>query len=303
MNLITMAIVLVLVRYAIFEPVFRQNGLEGLMNGWPFLLLVIATLLIAAGGYVINDVLDEEMDKINKPGKLVINRHISDARAKNIHFNLTAVGIGFGIAFSYFAGNLFLAVVFVIIPTALFYYSFKYKYLPLAGNLVVALLAAMVVIIYWIFEFYHLKNHPVQFVEASRYFHLLNRLVFPFALFAFMTTLSREIIKDAADMEGDARYGCRTLPIAAGIPVTRVVVVALALVTMAGLAWFQVVMFRTGYQVMALLLLVAQMLMAYSLVKVNRASRKSDFTHLSLVYKIIMLAGMLPIIATWFKNF
>lgn len=301
-NLLIMALMLVLVRYAIFEPVFRQNGLEGLMNGWPFLLLVIATLLIGAGGYVINDVLDVEIDQVNKPERKIINRYISDTRAKNLHFNLTAVGIAFGIAFSYFAGNLYLAVFFVIIPTALFYYSFKYKYMPLVGNLVVSLLAAMVVVIYWIFEFYHLKIRPEHFIEASRQFHLVNRLVLAFALFAFLTTLSREIIKDVADKEGDARFGCRTLPIAIGIPATRRVLFALAMITMAGLAWFQVILFRTGYSWMTWVLVITQLLLTYSIFRLIRAREKKDFIHLSLVYKLIMLAGMLSLIATWFRN-
>ena len=63
LNLLIMAGMLLLVRYCIFLPVFRQNGLEGLMPGWQFLLLVLATVFIAAGGYVINDVLDIELDR------------------------------------------------------------------------------------------------------------------------------------------------------------------------------------------------------------------------------------------------
>ena len=137
-NLLIMAGMLVLVRYAIFLPVFKQNGLEGLMPGWQFLLLVAATIFIGAGGYVINDVLDIEIDKINKPQKQVIGRQISEVTGNKLHINLTAAGVVFGVAFSYLCGNMLLGILFVIIPTALFYYSFKYKYLPVVGNLVVS---------------------------------------------------------------------------------------------------------------------------------------------------------------------
>jgi 4-hydroxybenzoate polyprenyltransferase len=101
LNLFIMALMLVLVRYAIFIPVFRQNSLEGLMPGWQFLFLLLATLFIGAGGYVINDVLDIELDRINKPDKQIIGRQISEAAGNKLHFNLTAAGIVFGIAFSY----------------------------------------------------------------------------------------------------------------------------------------------------------------------------------------------------------
>lgn len=302
LNLLIMAMTLILVRYCIFQPVFVQNNLPGLMPGWQFLLLIIATLLIAAGGYVINDVLDIEMDKVNKPDKMVIGKYISDVKGKNLHFNLTAAGIAFGLAFSYFAGNILLAVFFVIIPTALFYYSFKYKYMPAVGNLVVALLASLLVIIYWIFEFYHLKNQPEYFIEASRYFHQLNRFLLAFAVFAFITTLTREIIKDAQDIEGDMRVGGRTLPIVIGIPATRGLIIVLELITIGGLAWFQFLLYRTGYAVMAFTLLLTQLLLFYSVYKTIITADKHGFSQLSMICKLIMVLGMLSLVATWFRQ-
>jgi 4-hydroxybenzoate polyprenyltransferase len=297
-----MATMLLLVRYAIFIPVFRHNGLEGLMPGWQFLLLILATLFIGAGGYVINDVLDIELDRINKPEKQVIGRKISEAAGNKLHFNLTATGIAFGIAFSYLSDNIFLGILFVIIPTALFYYSFKYKYQPVIGNLVVALLAAMVVIIYWLFEFYHLKSQPDLFIDASRSFPQLNRFVLAFALFAFLATIIREIIKDAQDVEGDARFGCRTLPIVLGFRATRFLLFFLEIITLAILAWFQVILYRTGYIWMAYALGLTQALLIFSLFKTTIAGDKNAFARLSLIFKLIMVTGMLSLLATWFSK-
>ena len=301
-NLLIMAGMLFLVRYAIFMPVFLQNGLEGLMPGWQFLLLVVATLFIGAGGYVINDVLDIELDRINKPGKQVIGRQISEVTGNKLHFNLTAIGIVFGIAFSYLSDNILLGILFVIIPTALFYYSFKYKYLPAIGNMVVALLAAMVVIIYWLFEFYHLKSQPELFIEASRSFPQLIRFVLAFALFAFLTTLIREIIKDAQDIEGDARFGCRTLPIVLGLPTTRYLLIFLEILTLSILAWFQFILFHSGYIWMVYLLIITQVLLLFSMFKTLTARDKVAFSRLSLILKLIMITGMFSLLTTWFRN-
>lgn len=301
-NLAIMALTLLLVRYCIFLPVFRQNGLEGLMPDWQFLFLLIATWFIGAGGYVINDVLDVEMDKINKPGKMVIERQISDVTGKNLHFNLTAIGVVFGVAFSYFSGNIFLGILFVIIPTALFYYSYKYKYLPAIGNLVVAILSALVVIIYWIFEFYHLKDQPESFIEASRYFTVLNRLLLAYALFAFLVSLTREIAKDAQDIEGDTRFGCRTLPVVLGIPGTRILLLGLEIITMAGIGWYQSLLLYTGYSLMAYLLFIPQFLLLISVIFSFRAESKDSFSRLSFLFKLAMLTGMLTLVGTWFRN-
>ena len=300
-NLAIMAVMLLLVRYAIFIPIFRSNGLEGLMPGWQFLLLVVATLCIGAGGYVINDVLDIELDRVNKPEKQVIGRQISDVTGNKLHFNLTAVGIAFGIAFSYFSGNIFLAVMFVIIPTALFYYSFKYKYLPAVGNLVVALLAAMVVMIYWLFEFYNLKSQPDLFVDASLSFPQLNRFVLAFAIFAFITTLTREIIKDAEDITGDTRFGCRTLPVVFGYNATRYIVLGLILLILACIAWYQFILTGTGYSLMAYFLGITELLLIYSAIKTMSARDKKDWGSLSTIFKLIMVSGMLSLVMVWFK--
>jgi 4-hydroxybenzoate polyprenyltransferase len=301
-NLLIMAGMLLLVRYAIFLPVFKQNGLEGLMPGWQFLLLMLATLLIGAGGYVINDVLDIEIDQINKPAKKVIGRRISEVTGNNLHFNLTAAGIVFGIAFSYLAGNIFLGILFVIIPTALFYYSFKYKYLPAIGNLVVSLLAALVVLIYWLFEFYHLKSQPELFIDASRSFPQLNRFVLAFALFAFLTTLIREIVKDVQDIEGDTRFGCRTLPIMLGLPATRYLLIFLEIVTLAALAWFQFILYHSGYAWISYILLLTQFLLLLTVYKTIMATDKTAFARLNLILKLVMVAGMVSLVATWFRN-
>ena len=272
------------------------------LPGWQFLLLVLATLFIGAGGYVINDVLDIELDQVNKPGKQIIGRKISEVTGNKIHFNLTAVGIVFGLVFSYLSGNIFLAILFVIIPTALFYYSYKYKYLPAIGNLVVALLAAMVVMIYWLFEFYNLRSHADEFIDASLSFPQINRFVLAFAFFAFITTLIREIIKDIQDKEGDARFGCRTLPVIMKPGAIRYLLGAMILITIASVAWFQYTLFNTGYIWMVYLLMVTQLLLVYSIPAMVKAGEIKAWGRLSMLLKIIMMSGMLTLIATWLKT-
>jgi 4-hydroxybenzoate polyprenyltransferase len=219
-----------------------------------------------------------------------------------MHFNLTAAGIVFGIAFSYLSGNIFLGILFVIIPTALFYYSFKYKYLFALGNIVVALLAALVVFIYWLFEFYHLKSQPDLFIEASRSFPQLNRFVLAFAFFAFITTLIREIAKDVQDIEGDKRFGCRTLPIVLGLKTTRYILIFLEIVTIIALAWFHFILNHSGYAIFSYILLLPLLTLIVSVYKTIKAGDKAAFTRLSLILKLVMVSGMASLITTWFRN-
>lgn len=299
LNLVIMALMLILVRYAIFVPVFNQNALAGLMPWWQFLMLVFTTILIGAGGYVINDVLDIEIDQINKPGKQIIGKQISEAAGNKLHTNLTGAGIVIGIAFSYLSGNIFLAVMFVIIPTALFYYSYKYKYLPVVGNLVVALLAGITVLIYWLFEFYNLKKQPGLFVDASLSFSAINRMVLSFAFFAFLTTFIREIVKDAQDVEGDKRFGCRTLPVILGNRSTKFLVTILLVMTMATVSWFQYKLFTGDHVWISYALGITQILLLISLYKSLIAIDKKHWAAISSLLKWVMLAGMVSLCAIW----
>lgn len=298
-NLLIMTLMLLLVRYAIFIPIFKENNLEGLMPWWQFCMLIASTLFIAAGGYIINDVLDIELDRINKPEKQIIGKKISEEKGNKLHFNLTAVGLAFGLALSYFAHNLFLAVIFVIIATALFYYSFKYKYMPAVGNLVVAFLSAMVVLIYWLFEFYNLKSQPQLFIDASLSFQQLNRFVLAFALFAFMTTFTREIVKDAQDIEGDKRFGCRTLPVIMGYKSTGYLVFFLLIITLAAVIFFQVKLWNSGYIWMVYLLGITEIMLLGAAGFSLKAKKKEDWARLSAFLKVIMLSGMISLASTW----
>ena len=123
-----------------------------------------------------------------------------------------------------------------------------------------------------------------------------------FAFFAFITSLIREIIKDAQDIEGDKRFGCRTLPVILGLNATRYLVLALGILTIATVAWFQFILYSTGYAWMAYSLLITQLLLIFSVFLVFSVKDKADWERLSLVYKIIMVAGMLSLVTIWFRN-
>jgi 4-hydroxybenzoate polyprenyltransferase len=58
------------------------------------ILLVLSTVLIAAGGYVINNILDQKTDAINKPNNVIIEKY-SETNAY-LYMALTVVGVAIG---------------------------------------------------------------------------------------------------------------------------------------------------------------------------------------------------------------
>ncbi len=251
---------------------------EDLLRG-RFALLLIATFLTAASGYIINDYIDVKIDITNKPDKVVVGHQISRRMAMLLHllFNVVAFYLGLII-------NWKLAFSIVLCSVFLWFYSVVFKRLFLTGNLLIAFLSAYVLLILKLFD-----------NGVSGY------LIWAYAFFAFAITLIREIIKDAEDLRGDSKFDCKTLPIVLGVRKTKSILITLtglfaALLFLHVLAGQALIPFRHGYAAAAyifyilLFVIVPLLLMIYLL---RMADTKKDFTRLSSLSKLIMLAGML----------
>jgi 4-hydroxybenzoate polyprenyltransferase len=298
-NLIMMAAALLLVRCCILLPIYNTIGIAIQTSLPVFLLLLSATVLIAAGGYVVNDILDTGLDDLNKPGNNIVGRDISEKDAWTLYYSLTIAGVACGTLLSYLAGKTELGILFLVIATSLYYYSLKYKYLAVWGNLTVALLTAVNIFIVWLFEFFFLKKSPDSFILVSTNFGYLNRFVLGFSFFAFFTTIIREIIKDTQDREGDARFGCRTIPILLGEPRSRLLVLLLLALLLALIILVQVYIMDT-FRLLALFLTLADILAVYSLLILHKEN--ADLGRLSLLMKAIMASGLLSMVFLWFPN-
>src|SRR5262245_49502930 len=213
-NLFFIALTLYLVQYTIIKPFLAQAGLTPTLSDLNFFLLVFATLLVAAAGYIINDYFDVEIDEINKPRKIFIDRTIHHRSAILLHQFLTGLGVLLALYVAWRAGNFKLGFIHAIIAAFLWFYSTGYKKRLLIGNIVIAFLSCLVILIVGLYEkqLFELKNVAELQAEYSIFV-----LLFYYFLFAFLLSLARELVKDAEDIEGDRRFGCRTLPIVIGV--------------------------------------------------------------------------------------
>ncbi|TPE44984.1 geranylgeranylglycerol-phosphate geranylgeranyltransferase [Pontibacter mangrovi] len=237
-----------------------------------FWLLVLSTVCIAAAGYVINDYYDVKIDAINKPQRLLVGRLIRRRRAMFAHLILSGAGVLMGLVLSLPVALINLGAVLL-----LWGYSARLKKMLLVGNVTIALLSASMLLV------------------VAVYGDKLNRITLGYALFAFLISLIREIIKDIEDMKGDASFECRTLPIVAGMRGAKLVLYPLVALF---LAFVVVVVAHPASPVvfdgyMVLLVLLPSV---WLLVKLVRADRKRDFTYLSNLNKLVMLAGILSML-------
>jgi 4-hydroxybenzoate polyprenyltransferase len=254
--------------------------------------LIVASVAIAAGGYIINDYFDLNIDQINKPGKNVFAGTIHRRWAIIWHFALNLIGIlATGIAVGLDKWYLVFANIFCI--TLLWFYSTSFKRQLLIGNVVISLLTAWTVLILF-FSFTSPREAIVGNSEATIKFF---RTSFLYGGFAFISSLIREAIKDMEDMEGDARYGCRTLPIVAGIRSAKIYITIWTVVLLAALIILQlyVLQFQWWYAIAYSILFVILPL-GYLLYRIPKAASVKDFSVLSNLSKFIMFAGILSMI-------
>ncbi len=285
-NLVFIALTQVLFYYCIYLPVFEVQRLHGLT--W----LVVASVLIAAAGYIINDYFDLNIDQINKPRKNVFAGIIHRRWAIIWHFVLSCAGI-IATAIAVGVGKWYLVAANLFCVLMLWFYSTSFKKQFLVGNIVISLLTAWTVLIIF-FAYTGPRNAIIgNDPDTIKFF----RIAFMYAGFAFISSLIREAIKDMEDMEGDARYGCRTLPIVSGLRVSKVYVAIWTVVLIAALVILQLYVVRWGWWIAiaySLLLIIAPLI--YLLIKLRKASGPQDYALLSNISKLIMLSGILSIL-------
>lgn len=293
-NLLILALIQYFVRYGIFYPIFQSRGIELQMGHLDFALLVFSTLLVAAGGYIINDYYDVRIDQVNRPEKVVIGRFISLRQANMLHYLLTIPGCIIGVYIAYHVGSLKLGFIHIVTALVLFYYSLKYKHQPFTGNISIALLAALSVVIVWLFEFFAIKQNATVFGEMIGYFKTLNILVFGYAGFAFFVTLVREMVKDIEDIEGDTAFKSRTLPIVFGVDKMHKVIIGISSAFFVLLAYTVYCLFNWSYHASGWYFsVVIGGLWIYFFIYLLKAKTKKDYQFCSTLLKIIMVAGIL----------
>lgn len=287
-NLIILAIMQLVFRYGFLA----LQGIPLALNDWQYLILVLSTVCIAAGGYLINNIFDKATDEINKPDDVVVGKSISEAMAYNIYMALNIIGVGAGFYLSNVIGKPGFALLFIVISGTLYLYASGLKQSLLIGNIIVALLLSLSIVIIGIFDLL-----PMVIPQNQAGMGLLFQILLDYAIFAFVLNLIREIVKDLEDVNGDYNQGMNTLPIALGVLRTTRIAFGLSFLPIGFIIYYinenlfsNDLYFATAY---GLLFILAPLL--YFTIKIFSAKKQKDFHHLSTVLKIVIFFGILSI--------
>ena len=297
-NLLIITLTQAVIKYFLINPYLSETALSNIN----FCIYLFALITIVAGGYIINDIYDIEIDKINKIETRIIDKEISKNFAIKTYYILNLIGVISGFYAAYQLGKWWLGLIFIYFSISLWQYSKQYKTSFIIGNLQVAFLTALSILNLAIYD---LIPIGIQRNDGSGIIFLI--IIF-YALFSFITTLIREIIKDIEDIEGDRKSNSNTLAIKFGVQRTKKIIISLNIIPILGIAYFQYFQYSVlnstfsielSYwgvnNISAAYTVLLQVLLITLILKVYSSYTKADFHSASTLSKTIMLMGILSI--------
>lgn len=286
-NLLLIILVQLLIRFALFEP-FQIDVKLNLLG---YLLLMLATICIAAAGNIINDIYDIETDTINKPDKIIVGKSISEKTAFNLFIVLNIIGVVLGFYLSHSVGKSPFFSIFVIISVALYVYASFLKRTPVFGNILISILVALSILIVGIFDLLPAITEDNRSTQITFF-----KILIDYAVFAFLINLVREMIKDIEDIDGDYNAQMNTLPIAIGRERAKYVALITSLIPIVAVVYFIVTYLYKQQIAIGFFLVCILAPLIYTSIKIYSATSKRQYHHISTIYKIVMLLGMLSLL-------
>ncbi|MDO6817706.1 geranylgeranylglycerol-phosphate geranylgeranyltransferase [Zobellia sp. 1_MG-2023] len=233
-------------------------------------IIVIASALVVASGYIINNFYDAEKDLINKPRKSMIDRFVGQQFKLTTYFILNFLAVIAASYVSFKAVFFFSAYIFGI-----WFYSHKLKKMPFVGNFVSATLAI------------------APFFAVFVYYKNFENVIFVHAMFLFLLILAREMIKDLENIKGDLAQNYKTIPILYGGKVSKTLISALILLTLIP-SLLLILKFDVGY--MHYYFMACVLLLLLFLVLLVKSKSKKDYVWLHNILKLIIIVGVFSIL-------
>ena len=296
-NLLFLAALVWIMEKWVAVPVLNHSAFGEQLPWYLLLLLALAIVLIAAGGYVINDYFDVKIDRINRPDEVVVTRSVSKPAAMRLSIVLGSTGVVCGLVLAALLRNTTIGIIFLLVPGLLWFYSSSYKRLFMVGNLTIAVLAALTPMMVALTNVAFLQMRYAIILPYTSLVQDMYIWLGGFALFAFLLTWIREIIKDMQDQMGDRELECHSMPVVWGETWTKIFVTALIILTLAiiGHLWYHILPFPIGWASLSTRYIVLGIVtpLAGVLWLLWAAKIPSDYKTCQQLVKFTMLIGML----------
>ena len=250
---------------AIFILAPEKSALSIVLD-WRLFVLVVASSLCIASGYIINNFYDAKKDLINRPKKAMIDRLVSQSTKLKVYFAINFFVAALASLISWRAVLFFSAYIFLI-----WFYSHKLKKYPLIGNLTASVLAVL------------------PFFAVLMHFKNFYHVIFAHATFLFLLILIREFIKDLENIEGDLANNYKTIPVLFGENIAKTMITILTCSTIIPV-YFLTDVYNVGY--MDIYFYISLVLLIFFLLRLWKSTLKEDYIKLHFLLKLIIVSGV-----------
>ena len=263
--------VIVLAQYlsAIFILAPEKGALSILLD-FNLFIIVLASSLTIASGYIINSFYDSQKDLINRPNKSMLDRLVSQKTKLTVYFLLNFITAFIAFFVSWRSVLFFSLYIFLI-----WFYSHKIKKYAIIGNLMSALLAVL------------------PFFAILLYYKNFYEVIFYHATFLFILLLIREMIKDLENLKGDFANDYKTIPIIYGENVSKKTISALAVLTIIPV-YVLIEIFDVGY--MDIYFYICLITLIFFITYLWKSTQKEHYLQLHNVLKLLIVAGVFCIL-------
>jgi 4-hydroxybenzoate polyprenyltransferase len=274
--------VIILAQYlaAIFILSTDLRALDVLLD-FNLFVIVFASAITIASGYIINSFYDSKKDLINKPNKTMLDRLVSQKTKLQVYFGLNFLVFSMAMLVSWRAALFFSSYIFLI-----WFYSHKIKKYPIVGNIMAALLAVLP--FFGILLYYFKIDGLLENVQNEKYY-----VIFAHASFLFLLILIREMIKDLENIKGDMTQNYRTLPVILGESFSKKVITFLIICSIFPV-YILIEIYDVGY--MDIYFYVSFIVLIFFIMKLWNSNSKENYLLLHNIIKFIIVAGVFSII-------
>jgi 4-hydroxybenzoate polyprenyltransferase len=263
--------------YLVIDYYSRQNDVHCTLSGLNFVLICVCVQALIAAGCVLNDIVDKDIDKINKPKTHIIDNAISLKNARIILalLTLTIIVLTAYISIYMFSEWAYISLAVCVLSLL---YDFYLKRSPLLGNILMALLTSFIPLVLFFFA-----KDCIEMLQHKK----INILIYLYAALPFLIIIPRELSLDISDLEGDKACGCRTLPILIGVKKSRLIVVAFLLLII-----FLSIPVAIKYPYLAISMSVIDVLLIMYMYKLRTTVTRLEYIKIGRFLWFIMILGL-----------
>lgn len=254
---------------AIFILSPEKRALSILLD-FQLFIIVLASALTIASGYIINNFYDSRKDLINRPNKSQLDRLVSQKTKLYTYF-----GINFLVFFIAFFVSLRAVLFFSVYIFLIWFYSHKLKKYPIIGNLTATLLAVL------------------PFFAVLLYYKNFYYVIFFHAFFLYLLLLIKEMIKDLENIKGDMANNYVTIPVKFGENISKKVITILTISTIIPI-YFLIEIYDVGY--MDIYFYLSMIVLLFFLKLLWKSNSKPQYVKLHNSLKVLIVAGVFSII-------